>query len=55
MSPEEAAALALALTALCAPAPGLDRPRSSPWSRVDDPRTWADFARREALALDADI
>jgi len=74
MTPDEAAAIALAFAALSddATAAAVDRrstvkvdrsigrplhqapPRPS-WSTIDDPRTWMDFARAEALAAGADV
>ena len=58
-TPVEAAAIALALELLCAPpevrAPGAGVRSGPSWSGIGAPRTWQDFARREALALDADV
>jgi predicted DNA-binding transcriptional regulator YafY len=57
MTPEEAAAIALALAAVEASdcAAVVDLHGQPKWSSVDAPRTWLDFARREGLGLDADV
>ena len=66
ITPEEAAAIALAFAALEISVEDrssklgdrsskLDRYVSSHWGRVDNPVTWLDFARREALQLDGDV
>ncbi len=60
MTPDEAAAIALAFAALSddatAAADGREgRPLHPSWATIDEPRTWMDFARRDALALDVDV
>jgi hypothetical protein len=68
MTPDEAAAIALAFAALSdATTATVDR-RSTikvdrsigrslhpSWSTIDEPRTWMGFARRDALASDIDV
>lgn len=64
MTPDEAAAIALAFAALSddVAAPLVDRSIGRPfhqigpsWSTIQEPRSWMDFARRDALALDIDV
>ena len=31
------------------------RPLRPSWSTIEEPRTWMDFARRDALSLDVDV
>ena len=58
MTPQEAAAIALALAAFETPdinRGAADLYRRPAWSTIDDPRTWLEVARREAVGLDADV
>jgi hypothetical protein len=58
MTPEEAAAIALAFAAIEASSGGaatVDLHIRPKWSSIDAPRTWLEFARREGLGLEADV
>jgi hypothetical protein len=67
MTPDEAAAVALALASLGLTAADTLGPRGTIdresrqrraeaiWRRIDEPRTWSDFARREALMIDGPV
>jgi hypothetical protein len=58
MTPDEAAAIALAFAALSddvAAAPVSWASSAPSWSTIGEPRSWMDFARRDALAHDIDV